>query len=31
VQHGRTVRLEIFHTGNRGFGKLYKALDAKEC
>ena len=21
VQHGRTVRLEIFHTGNRGFGK----------
>jgi histone-lysine N-methyltransferase SUV39H len=22
VQRGRTVRLEIFHTGNRGFGKL---------
>ncbi|KAF4161839.1 hypothetical protein CNMCM6936_002925 [Aspergillus lentulus] len=20
VQHGRTIRLEIFHTGNRGFG-----------
>lgn len=20
VQHGRSVRLEIFHTGNRGFG-----------
>lgn len=22
AQHGRTIRLEIFHTGNRGFGKL---------
>jgi histone-lysine N-methyltransferase SUV39H len=22
VQHGRVIRLEIFHTGNRGFGKL---------
>lgn len=22
VQHGRTIRLEIFHTGSRGFGKL---------
>lgn len=31
VQHGRTVRLEIFHTGNRGFGKLYKAIEAEEC
>jgi [histone H3]-lysine9 N-trimethyltransferase SUV39H len=26
VERGRTVRLEIFHTGNRGFGKFSRSL-----
>lgn len=29
VQHGRTVRLEVFHTGNRGFGELISVLDIR--